>query len=87
MAKLIEVQEAIQTFLKSTFGVEGKIVGLSKSNAGWEAEAELSEIDKYYQTINPDYRIMQRNLYRLRLNEQLEVTSYARREERETEEE
>lgn len=86
MAKLTEVQDAIQAFLKSTFGIEGKIVKLAKSDGGWEAEVELSEIDKYYQTINPDYRIMQRNLYQLRLNEQLEIVSYARQEERETEE-
>lgn len=87
MSKLSEVQDAIQVFLKSNFGFEGKIVKLAKSDAGWEAEAELSEIDKYYQTINPDYRIMQRNLYQLKLNDQLEVVSYARKEEAETEEE
>jgi len=87
MAKtLYDVREQAKTFIKSTLGTEGKVVKVKKVSDGWEVEVETAEEDSYYKKINPDYRIVERRLYAIKFNDDLEAISYEQKEEEEKEE-
>lgn len=73
---LNDVREQAKTFIKVTLGGEGKVTKIKKVNGGWEAEVETAEEDNYYKKINPDYRIMERRLYAIRFDENLEAIAY-----------
>lgn len=86
MPKLYDVREQAMSFIKSTLGVQGKVVKVKKVSDGWEVEAETAELDPYYQSIRPDYRIIQRNIYKIKFNNNLEAVSYGRKGEKGEEE-
>lgn len=77
-----EVRNAVMGFLKGTLGKDGAIVKLSKTQEGWEAEVEVIEESEYIKALGIPKKVLDRNLYEVRLNEQLEVISYARIEQR-----
>ena len=83
---LYDVREQAKTFIKSTLGTEGKVVKVKKVSDGWEVEVETAEEDSYYKKINPDYRIVERRLYAIKFNDDLEAISYGPKEEEEKEE-
>ena len=77
---IFEVKEKARSFIKSTLGVEGKVVKVKKVSDGWEVEVETAEEDSYYKKINPDYRIVERRLYEIKFNDNLEAISYGPKE-------
>ncbi|MDP2860682.1 MAG: hypothetical protein Q8N98_03115 [bacterium] len=77
---LYDVREQAKTFIKSTLGTEGKVVKVKKVSDGWEVEVETAEEDNYYKKINPDYRIVERRLYAIKFDENLEAISYEQKE-------
>jgi len=88
MAKtLYDVREQAKSFIKSTLGGEGKVTKVKKVSDGWEVEVETAEEDSYYKKINPDYRIVERRLYAIKFDENLEAISYGKKEETEEKEE
>lgn len=82
---LFDVKEKAKIFIKSTLGAEGKVVKVRKVSDGWEAEVETAEEDSYYKKIRPEYRIVERRLYAIKFNTNLEAVSYGRKEEAEKE--
>ena len=78
---LFDVRERAKSFIKSTLGTEGKVIKVKKVSDGWEAEVETAEEDTYYKKINPDYRIVERRLYTIKFNDDLEAISYGPKEE------
>ena len=87
MTMISEVREKVKKFLKETLGAEGiRIVTVEKDDAGWVAEAEVTEVNQYLAAIRPDFRVFEKELYIVKLDANLEVSSYKRREEKEEEE-
>ena len=87
MAKtLSDVREQVKIFIKTTLDGEGKMTKVKKVSDGWEVEIETAEEDSYYKKINPDYRIVERRLYAIKFDENLEAISYGQKEEIEKEE-
>lgn len=83
-----QVREKVKKFLKETLGAEGiRIVTVEKDNTGWVAEAEVAEVNQYLASIRPDYRVFEKELYIVKLNADLEVSSYKRKGESEEEKE
>lgn len=83
---LYDVREQAKTFIKATLGGEGKILKVKKVADGWEVEVETTEEDDYYKKINPDFRIMERRLYAIKFDDNLEATSFGPKEAKEEEE-
>lgn len=76
-----EVRDKAKQFLKETIGAEGevKIVTVEKNGDGWIVEAETAEKSQYLATIRPDYRVFNKHLYTIKLDNNLEVSSYRRK--------
>ena len=83
---LYDVREQAKIFIKATLGGEGKVIKVKKVSDGWEVEVETAEEDDYYKKIRPDYRIVERRLYTIKFNENLEAISYEQKEGEKTEE-
>lgn len=81
-----DVREQAIIFIKTTLGGEGKVIKAKKVSDGWEVEVETAEEDNYYKKINPDYRIVERRIYAIKFNDNLEAISYGPKEEEEKEE-
>lgn len=82
---LYDVREQAKAFIKATLGAEGKVIKVKRGSDGWEVEVETAEEDDYYKKINPDYRIVERRLYEIKFDDNLEATSYGQKEEEEEE--
>ena len=81
-----DVREQAIIFIKTTLGGEGKVIKAKKVSDGWEVEVETAEEDDYYKKINPDYRIVERRIYAIKFNDNLEAISYGPKEGEEKEE-
>ncbi len=79
--KIEEVRKALVDFLKETLKKDGTIVKLSKTPEGWEAEVEVIEESEYIKALKIPTRVLDRNIYEVKLNDQLEVISYERIEQ------
>ena len=79
--KIEEVRKKVQDFLEGTLGKEGTIVKISKTHEGWEAQVEVVEESKYIKALKIPTTVLDRNIYEVRLDEQLEVISYERIEQ------
>lgn len=79
--KIEEVGKAVMGFLQGILGKEGTIVKISKTHEGWEAQVEVVEESQYIKALKIPTQVLDRNIYEVRLNEQLEVVSYERIEQ------
>ena len=76
---IAEVRDKVKEFLKETIEVEGiRIITIDKADDGWVAEAEVAEINQYLASIRPEYRVFEKEHYVIKLNEDLEISSYKR---------
>ena len=67
----------MKKFLKETFETEGiRIVTIDKIDDGWIAEAEVTEMNQFLASIKPEYRVFEKEHYVIKLNAELEVSSY-----------
>ena len=82
-----QVRDKVEKFLKETIGAEGiRIVTVEKDNGGWVAEAEVAVKNQYLASVKPEYKVIEKELYIVKLDANLEVSSYKRKEEKEEEE-
>lgn len=79
---ITQVRDKVRQFLKETIGAEGevRVVTIDKTSDGWEAIAEVAEKNQYLATIKPEYRVFEKRLYSVKLNGDLEVTSYRQKQ-------
>ncbi len=84
-----EVRDKVKKFIKETIEAEGEIrvVTVEKNGDGWIAEAEVAEKNQYLTSIKPEYRVFDKSHYIIKLDADLEVTSYKRGENSEEEKE
>lgn len=74
------VRDSVNKFLKETIEVEGvRIVSIDKDDdGGWVVEAEVAEINQYLASIKPEYRVFEKEHYIIKLDDELEISSYKR---------
>ncbi|MBA4391532.1 MAG: hypothetical protein C0399_11440 [Syntrophus sp. (in: bacteria)] len=71
--------QAISGFLKKTLPVEdAKVVKITKIPEGWEGEVEVYEESSFIKSIGLSTKVKDRNIYRIKTDENLEVQSYER---------
>jgi len=76
---LAEVRDTVTKFLQETIDAEGiRIVTIDKEDGDWVAQAEVAEKNQYLASINPEYRVFEKEHYIVKLNANLEVFSYRR---------
>lgn len=86
MADITDVNNTVIEFLRSTLGAKDvKIVRVLKRGAAWETEAEVYEESSFIKSLGLPTRVMDRNLYSVTLNENMEIESYKRKERGEQE--
>ncbi len=82
MANIEDVRKAVIEFLKKTIGVKDvKVIKAAKVGNGWEAEAEVYEESSFIKSLGLPTRVQDRNIYSIKLNDDLEVQSYERKEQ------
>lgn len=82
MARLEEAMQVVTEFLKKVLNVEdAKIIRITKSGDGWEAEAEVYEESSFIKSLGLPTRVNDRNIYKVRVDANLEVESYEREEQ------
>ena len=88
MPKIEETAKTVSEFLKKTLNVEEgkiKIIRTIRDNAGWETEAEVYEESSFIKSLGLPTRVQDRNIYMVKLDDNLEILSYERKEPQLTE--
>ena len=76
---ITQVRDKVKKFLKESIGAEGiRIVTIDKADGGWVVEAEVAEMNQYLAAIKPEYRVFEKENYIVKLDANLEVSSYKR---------
>ena len=76
---ITKVRDKVKKFLKETIEAEGiRIIMIDKAHDGWVAKAEVAERNQFLASIKPEYRVFDKELYLVKLNADLEVSSYER---------
>ena len=82
MANIEEARKISSEFLKKTLNVkEIKVIKAARVQDGWEAEAEAYEESSFIKALGLPTRVMDRNVYTVKLDEHLEVQSFERKGE------
>jgi len=77
MANIEEGREVAAEFLKKALNVkEVRVIGATKVEDGWEMEAEVYEESSFIKSLGLPTRVQDRNIYIVKLNDNLEVESY-----------
>jgi len=79
--KIEEVGKAIKDFLKEVLDKDSKVIKIEKSQEGWIGKAEVFEESAFIKSLGLPTRVQDRNIYEIKLTDNLEVNSYARKEE------
>ena len=79
MANIDEAARAMSEFLKRTLSVEdAKAIKIAKTPEGWEGEVEVYEESAFIKSIGLSTKVKDRNIYKIKVDENLEVQSYER---------
>ncbi len=80
MANIEEARKISIEFLKKTLNVKDvRVIKAGKVGDSWEAEAEVYEESSFIKSLGLPTRVQDRNIYGVKLNENLEVQSYERK--------
>lgn len=79
MANIDEAARAMGEFLKRTLSVgDAKAIKIAKTPEGWEGEVEVYEESSFIKSIGLSTKVKDRNIYKIKVDEGLEVQSYER---------
>ena len=82
MANIEEVGRISAEFLKNTLNLKDvKVIKAARVGDGWEAEAEAYEESSFIKSLGLPTRVMDRNVYTVKLDEHLGVQSFERKGE------
>jgi hypothetical protein len=82
MVNIEEVRRISAEFLKNTLNLKDvKVIKAARVGEDWEAEAEAYEESSFIKALGLPTRVMDRNVYTLKLDEHLEVQSFERKGE------
>jgi hypothetical protein len=80
MAKIDETKQVVTDFLTATLkGKDIKVIRVAKTESGWEADAEVYEESAFIKALGLPTRVQDRNVYTVKLDENLEVQAYERK--------
>ena len=79
--KIEEVDKIITDFFKKTLERDAKVIKIAKSDDSWIGEAEIYEVSSFIKSLGLPTRVQDRNIYEIKLADNLEVVSYGRKEE------
>jgi len=78
--KIEEAGQAIKNFIKTTLGKDSKLIRVEKADNGWLGEAEVYEESSFIRALGLPTRVQDKNIYEIKLADDLEVLSYRRKE-------
>jgi alcohol dehydrogenase YqhD (iron-dependent ADH family) len=79
MTGIEEAKNTVLEFLQKALGAEDvKVIGATKVDNQWHIEAEVYEENSFLKSLGLPTRVQDRNIYEVRLNDNLEVESYER---------
>lgn len=79
MTDIETVSKTVTEFLQRVLGVDSlRVVAVSKAADVWDVEAEVFEESAFLKALGLPSRVKDKNLYRVRLNDAMEVESYER---------
>lgn len=82
MANVEEVKITVTVFLKKTLSAKDvKVTKVAKIEDGWETEAEVYEESSFIKALGLATKVQDRNIYAVKINDNLEIQSYERREQ------
>ena len=80
MSNIVEVKEKIMEFLKDTLNIDDiKVTKIVKETDGWLAEAEVFEDSAFMKSIGLPVKVKDKNIYKVKLDDRLEVQSYEKK--------
>lgn len=80
MASIEETRTRVADFLKKSLNARDvKVVRITKVSDGWETEDEVYEESSFIKALGLHTKVMDRNIYTVKLNDNLEVLSYERK--------
>ena len=80
MANIEDARKTVSEFLKKTLGVKDvKVIKTANVSDGWETEAEVYEESSFIKSLGLPTRVQDRNIYAVKLNNNLEIESYERK--------
>jgi alcohol dehydrogenase YqhD (iron-dependent ADH family) len=81
MTGIEEAKDAVVEFLRKAVGAEEvKVIGAKKTDNQWLIEAEVYEESSFLKSLGLPTRVQDRNIYDVRLNDDLQVESYERQD-------
>ena len=76
---IAKVRDKVKKFLKEMIEAEGvRVIRIDRADSGWVVEAEVAVENQYLASIKPEYRVFEKEYYIVKLNVDLEVSSYKR---------
>ncbi|MBI4690610.1 MAG: hypothetical protein HY754_10145 [Nitrospirae bacterium] len=84
MARIEEAGKTVSEFLSKVLHIEEgkiKVIRTLKENGGWETEVEVYEESSFIKSLGLPTRVLDRNIYTVRLDGDLEILSYGRKEQ------
>jgi hypothetical protein len=85
MANIEEATAAVTAFLTRMLHPKDlKVVRLARVADGWEADAEVYEESSFIKALGLPTRVQDKNLYKVRLDANLEIEAYERKQVVET---
>ena len=80
MADVEEARKAAGEFLKRTINArDGKVIKVTKVSDGWDTEVEVYEESSFIKALGLPTRVQDRNVYAVKLNNNLEVEAFERK--------
>jgi len=81
MSAIMEVRKIVSDFLKKNLDVkDAKVIKISKENDNWVTESEVYEESSFIKALGLPTRMQDRNVYIVKLDKELEIQSYERKE-------
>ena len=79
MTGIEEAKDTVVEFLQKALDVKDiKVIGATKVDNQWHIEAEVYEENSFLKSLGLPTRVQDRNIYEIKLNDNLEVESYER---------
>lgn len=88
MSRIEETNKTAGDFLRNLLHVDEskiKVIRTERESGAWEAEVEVYEESSFIKSIGLPTRVQDRNVYVVRLDDNLEILSYGRKEPQPTE--
>ncbi len=81
MTNIEDARKVVTEFLKKTLHAKDlKVIKEAKVSNGWETEVEVYEESSFIKSLGLHTKVQDRNIYEVKLDDNLEVMSYERKE-------